>query len=94
MGQLKNYSNDSEDVPRVVERVNLSFNWNLPVLVISLIAVVVYWPLLFEFASKQIDSVGQAETSQTSEKNKQTPVVVDDFSGIDDEGKLSLPQRQ
>jgi Fimbrial assembly protein (PilN) len=80
---LKNYSNHSEDLPQVVERVDRSFNWKLLILAISLIAVIVYWPLLYEFASKQIESSGQAETSQTGEKNEQMLADAEDSSSFD-----------
>ena len=67
--------NDPDGYPQVVERVDNSFNWKLFILAVSLVAVILYWPLLYEYVSNQIELTRQAEIQQPSKKNKPEPPV-------------------
>jgi len=47
--------------------------WPLPILIICLIAVVIYWPFLFELVERQIVPDVQLETKQADRKSTQVP---------------------
>ena len=66
-----NSNNSSDDYPQIVERANRSFNWKILVLAAVLVAVIFYWPLLYEFVSTQIAAIKSAEIQQPSTENKQ-----------------------
>ena len=81
---MKNNLDDYGDKPQTVVRVGRSTNLFLPIAFISLIAVVMYWPLLYEFAAIQIDSLIQIETPPTDISSAQVLPDSDGSSSFDD----------
>ena len=57
--------------------------WPLPILIISLIAVVMYWPFLYESVEKRITSGVQTETERAERKSTQVPANADGSSSFD-----------
>jgi len=68
---LKKYSNEYEDYPQVIVRVDHSSNWKVLILAAAVIAVIMFWPRFYKFVSIQIDQIKQAEIQYPSNENEQ-----------------------
>jgi tetratricopeptide (TPR) repeat protein len=80
---LENNLDNNQGRKPSLGRVGRPYNWLSIILLISLVAVIVYWPLVYEFAATQINSIRQAVTSASDSDRAPEPAGVDEsFSNV------------
>ena len=76
-------SDDNEDLPLVVNRMDRSFKWNYLIFFIFQVLIFLYWPLIFDFTSKELGSDKEAEILQREKKKQQALVTANEESSFD-----------